>query len=277
MKHIPMILVLLLACIVLTPFVIMVGGSLMSYEEGIGAGLRIIPRKPTLRPYAELMQFSVIRWTANTLFIGLSTALINLTLALSAAFALAKYRFRAQNLVFALLVAGILIPSQLMIVPSFLITRFFGLYNTIWGAIIPRAIDAGAIWLLTKYLRAVPDSIIDMGRIDGLGALGLLRRIIAPLAQPALIALLSIRMVTIWADYLWPLIILRKEELMTLALGVREVIYVFFINQRTETFGVPYMGITLAGAVLATIPGIILFLFVQRYFVDGLFAKTGGK
>jgi multiple sugar transport system permease protein len=278
MKKALIALILAGALLLLLPFGLMVSGSLMGAIEGQSRGNRFIPHTPTFEAYTAILSHPVPRWFANTLFIGVTTQGAGVCVALGAAFAISKYEFRWKNGIFGLILLGLLIPGQLMIVPMFLVVRSFGLYNTIWAAIVPRIVAVSMIWFLVKYLRALPDSVIDAGRIDGLGGVGLLWHVVAPLTVPAVIALVSIGMVGVWADYLWPLIVLRKEELMTLALGVREVVYVqSTLFDRVSYGGTGYMGVSLAGAVIASVPGFVLFLTVQKYFVTGLFAKTGGK
>ena len=131
----------------------------------------------------------------------------------------------------------------------------------------------GSVWFLIKFMSAIPNDLVAMGRLDGLGPFGMLRHVIVPMTVPALTALGAMGVVGAWQSYLWPLLLLRREELMVLPVGVREVIW-YQVLQNTQIN--VNVGIAFAGAVIATLPGLILFLLTQKYFISGLFAKSTG-
>ena len=265
-------MVLIFAFVSLIPLGMLFTGSLKGLWEFRGAPSRVFPRSPTLENYRILLDYPIGRWFLNSAIIALVGTALGMAIAVTVAFGVAKYKFRGVSLVLGAIVLSIIMPGYATTIPSYVVMRGMGLFNSLWAVIIPSLFDAGAVWFLIKYMRAIPDDLLGMGKIDGLGPLGLLWHVIVPMATPAIAALSSMRLVASWQNYLWPLIMLRKKELLTLPVAVREVIFLESIVNKD--WGNP--GIGLAGAVIVTVPGIVLFLFTQKYFVKGLFAKTGG-
>lgn len=290
MKKLAVAIALLLAILMLAPLALTVSASFKGRAEGIGAPLRVIPRRPTLDNYRQLFNYVPVvstmdrvdarrynypigRWFLNTVIIAVFGAVTTVGSGLLVAFGIAKYRFRGREIVTALIVLSIIVPGQVVFVQRFIVSRWLGLYNNLWAAIVPGAVSSGTVWFLVQYMKSIPDDFLNMGRLDGLGAMGLLRYVVAPLCAPAIAALMAMYLVGVWNDYLWPLVVLRKPDLYTLALGVREVIVQDTIMNNTEQ----NPGLGFAGAVLAMAPGLVLFLVWGRYFIDGMFAKAGGK
>ena len=270
-KWIAIGLVLLFATVTLIPLGMMFTGSLKGLYEYQGAASRVLPRTPTLENYAALLNYPTLRWFGNSAFIAVVGTVMAMSLSVSVAFGVAKYSFRGSSLILGAIVLSIVMPAYATTIPSYIIARGIGLYNSLWAVIIPSLFDAGAVWFLIKFMRAIPNDLVGMGKLDGLGPFGLLWHVIVPMATPAIAALSSMRLVASWQNYLWPMIMLRKRELLTLPVGVREVIFLESFHHDNW----PNPGIGLAGAVVVTIPGIILFLLTQKYFVKGLFNKAG--
>lgn len=271
-----MIMIVFLAgAVLLVPMGLMLSGSFIGSEERTGAVFRLIPRFPTFENYVTLFKSNpVFRWIRNTLFIAVVRIPASILLDVSVAFAIAKYTFKGRGLLFGGLALAIILPGYATLIPTYVIARGVGLFNTLWGLIIPSLVDAGAIWYLVKYMKSIPDSMLDMGRIDGLGPFRLMWHVIVPLTIPAMAALASIKTIGIWQDYLWPMLLLRKPELYTITLGVRDA--VFMAQLIAETSGLDAGRVDLAGAVVATVPAVTMFIVAQRYFIGGLFSKTGG-
>lgn len=275
MRYIFVALVLGLGALMAIPMVLMITGSFMGSEETSGAASRLVPHHPTLEAYSEIFKFPIVRWFLNSAFIAIVKTCLTLIAGLSVAYGISRYQFRGKTLVFAAIAAAILVPGYTSTVPSYIITRGIGLYNTLWALIIPGIFDAAAVWFLAKFIKSIPDSLFDTAKMDGAGPFRTLISVVLPMSLPALAALGCIRIVGAWSDFLGPLIYLRKESLMTMPVGVQQVIFFKVIeNMVTHT---SLSRIDLAGAVLTTIPGAILFFVSQRYFVNGMFAKTGGK
>lgn len=267
MRVIASTIVLALAVLMLLPLTMTVTASLKGRAENIGAPLRIIPHNPTLSNYAALTKFQIGRWYLNSAIIAFTGAAINVATGLTVAFGLSKFRFRGRRLVALAILLSIILPGQVVFVQRFMVVRFSGLFDTLWAVILPGAVGGATIWFLMQYMKGIPDDYIDMGRIDGLRQYGLMRWVIAPLCTPAIAALLAMNLVGVWGDYLWPLVMLHSPEHFTLPLGVNEVIARDGAIHTLEA----NPGLGFAGAVLAMAPGIILFVALQRYFVDGLF------
>jgi len=291
MKRVAVGIAILVAFVMLLPLALTISTSFKGRTEALGAPLRVIPFNPTLdnyrqivnyRPflqetnhdavYAERFDYPMGRWFLNSVVIAAAGAATTTISGLMMAFGLSKYRFRLRRVVIGLVVLSIVVPGQVVFVQKFILCRTIGLYNTLFAVIVPNAVSAGSIWFLVQYMKAIPQDFLDMGRLDGLGAFGLLRRVIAPLCMPAVGALLAMYLVGTWNNYLWPLVVLRKPTLYTLILGVREVIVYDVLISTVQNPGLGF-----AGATLGMAPGLILFLFFQRYMVTGLFHKAGGK
>jgi len=268
-------IVFVMGAVLLIPMVLMFSGSLVGSKERTGAPFRLVPRIPTLENYVNLFMYNpVFRWIRNTLFVAVMRIPLNVLMDVSVAFAIAKYTFKGRGLLFGGLALAIILPGYATLIPTYVIVRGVGLFNTLWGLIIPSLVDAGAIWYLVKYMKSIPDSMLDMGRIDGLGPFRLMWHVIVPLTIPAMAALASIKTIGIWQDYLWPMLLLRKPELYTITQGIRDAVYL--ARLQGETSGLRFGRIDLAGAVVATVPAVTMFIVAQRYFIGGLFSKTGG-
>jgi len=267
------VIVFIMGAVLLVPMVLMFTGSFMGGNERAGAYERLIPRHPTLKNYADLFKYNrVFRWIGNTGFVAVMRIPMNILLDVSVAFAIAKYTFRGKGLLFGGLALAIILPGYATLIPTYVIVRGVGLFNTLWGLIIPSLVDAGAIWYLVKYMKSIPDSMLDMGRVDGLGPYRLMWHVIIPMTIPAMAALGSIKTIGIWQDYLWPTLLLRKPELYTITQGIREAVYLAILQDGVYKWG----RVDLAGAVVATVPALMMFFIAQRYFIGGLFSKTGG-
>lgn len=279
MKYIPVVLVIILGVALLLPIGMMFLGSLKGYEEAVFAPNRVVPRRPTFENYNEILKYPVVRWLFNSTVIAVARVGGAILLSIATAFGLSKYEFRGKGLVLGVVMASILIPVLITTIPRYVLTRGLGLYNSMWGVILPGVVVGANVWFLYKYMGAIPDDLINMGRLDGLGPWGLLRHVVVPMCTPAIAALVALGAVGAWNDYLWPMLILRKPELMVLPVGVREVIWFEAVTRRVWTgFHKENGALGLAGAVIATIPGLAIFLFAQKYFIGGLFHKsTGGE
>lgn len=287
MKQISIAVALILGVVMLIPIALTIGNSFKGQVESKYAPLRIIPRSPTLDNYRQifgskpigppatnpfLFKYSIGRWFINSTVIAVIGAISSTAVALCMAFGVSKYRFRGRTVVMALIVLSLVIPAQVVFVQRFVLVRTIGLYNSLIAVILPGIVSVGSIWFLVQYMKSIPDDFLDMGRLDGLGAYGLLYRVVAPLCMPAVAALMAMYLVGIWGDYLWPLVILRKPALFTIALGVREVIVRDVLGNLDFNPGLMF-----AGATIAMAPGLVLFIAFQKYFTEGLFAKGSGR
>lgn len=217
--------------------------------------------------YRSLFErFDFMRFLWNSSFITVMSTLIMLIVNSMAAFALSKYEFRGRNVVLALVVATLMIPQTVVLVPLFMVTRELGLIDSLWGVIIPGAATPTGVFLLRQYMLTIPDEILDAARMDKASEWKIYWRIILPLSIPAIAVLAILAIMWRWNEFLWPLIVLSREENFTLQLALNS----FQGEMNTNWSGL------LAMTILTLAPIAIVFSFLQKYIATGI-ASTGGK
>jgi multiple sugar transport system permease protein len=222
---------------------------------------------PTLGAFSRtIRETDIIRWFGSSLFISTLTAVGAVLTGSLAAYALSRLRFRHRNLVFWFVLAGIMIPSQVLIVPQFREMDSFGLLNTFWAVSLPQIPTAIAVFIFKQFFDGLPRELEEVARMDGAGFLRIYRRIIMPLARPAVAAVAIFTFVGSWNDLLWPLLVLSNPDIMTVPVGLATV---------QGSFGIRYAD-TMASAILGAIPLVAVFLLFQRNIVEGI-AGTGLK
>jgi len=262
-------LLCLFAVLYLFPFVWMAAMSLKPDAE-IYSG-HVFPAAPTLEQYRRLffgyefkgltLVVPYLDYYKNTVFVTVvSLALVLLTDAL-AAYGFAKFQFRGKELLFWLMIGTMLLPLYATLIPTFWLFSKIGLINRYSALILPGVVDAYGIFLLRQYMQTIPNELIDAAKVDGAGPFRIFWKIIVPLSRPALGTLAIFRFLFVWNDYLWPLVVLRKEEMFTLAVGIA--------NMEMRQ-GMVVWGGQMAASVLATLPVIALVLLMQRQFLRGL-------
>jgi ABC-type glycerol-3-phosphate transport system permease component len=202
------------------------------------------------------------RWMWNSGFLAVGRAALAIFFSSLAGFALAKYDFKFKKTAFIIILASIILPFEVLVIPLFIQMASFGWLNTYWAIIIPFAVSPFYIFLMRQYMLSVPDELLDAARIDGCTEFGIFWRIVAPIQKPAYGVLAILAFNAAWNDFLWPLIVLQDKSLYTATLGLA------LLHGPYET---PF-GSILAGSFIATIPMIIIFLVMQRQFIAGLTA-----
>jgi alpha-1,4-digalacturonate transport system permease protein len=192
--------------------------------------------------------------------------IITLVINSMAAFALAKYNFAGRDAIFVLIIATLLIPISVILVPVFLVITTVGWNNNLWGVIIPGAATPTGVFLLRQYMLTIPDELIDAARIDGASEWRIYAQVIVPLAAPALAVLAIFSVMWRWNDFLWPLIVLSRSELFTLQVGLNSFQGDLMIQWH----------FVLAMTVLTLLPITIVFAVLQRFITTGI-ATTGMK
>ena len=202
------------------------------------------------------------RYLPNSFIITLPSLLLTLFLSSLSAYALARFRFRGNRLIFFLYVGGTLLPFQVLMLPVFRLTDALGLYDTFAGLIaIHTAFQLGfCTFLLRNYMRTVPGEIMEAARIDGCGEFRIWWQIMMPLTMPAIAALATLEFTWIFNDYLWAIVLLRNDALKPVTAGLATLQGQYIMDWT----------VIVAGALLATVPTIFVFLFLQRYFIEGL-------
>ena len=201
-----------------------------------------------------------VRWFFNTILVAVLVTLGTVLIDALAAYAFAKKQFRGRDLLFGLMLATIMIPGALLLIPAFLITNELGLLNSYGGLIIPSLANVLGVFLLRQFMQTIPEELEHAARIDGCSDLGVFWRIILPLSDPALATLSIVVFTTQWNNLVWPLVVLNNKDLYTLPLGLALLRSEFQVN-----YGIPS-----AAAFLSVVPLIIGFIFLQRYFLEGL-------
>ncbi|SEC75160.1 carbohydrate ABC transporter membrane protein 2, CUT1 family [Rhizobiales bacterium GAS191] len=223
--------------------------------------------RPAFENYTvPLKSLSFGRYFTNSLFVTITATLITLVINSMCAFALSKYSFRGRNAIFIFIISTLMIPITVVLVPVFLVVTSLGLSNSLWGVILPPAATPTGVFLLRQYMLTIPDELIDAARMDGASEWRLYWRIILPLTAPALAVLTIFSIMWRWNDFLWPLIVLNREEVFTLQIGLAS-----FQGELTTQWH--YL---LAMTVVTLIPVVLVFGFLQRYVTAGI-ASTGIK
>jgi multiple sugar transport system permease protein len=222
---------------------------------------------PTFDAFGRVLRDTdILRWFGSSLTIAIITAVGTVLTASLAAYALSRMRFRYKNVLFWGVLAGIMIPGQVLIVPQFREMDTFNLLNTFWAVSLPQIPTAIAVFIFKQFFDGLPRELDEVARIDGANFWRIYRRVIMPLARPAVAAVVIFAFVQSWNDLLWPLLVLSNPDIMTIPVGLATV---------QGSFGIRYAD-TMASAILGAIPLVAVFLLFQRNIVEGI-AGTGLK
>lgn len=255
--------------VVLAPFLWMVSTSLKSYDQIVSPRLVWIPRPVVWSNYPRAFAFiSFWRYLGNTALVTSMCVLGALSASALVAYGFAKMRAPGRDLLFAVLLASMMLPGQVTMIPVFVLFRKLGWYNSLKALIIPAFLGGGAfnIFLLRQFYMTIPNELCDAAKIDGCSNLGILVRIVAPLSKPALTAVGVFIFVANWTDFFSPLIYLSDQGKYTLALGLR----LFQSINSTE------YSLLMAASIVFSLPILIIFFLAQRYFIEGV-TLTGMK
>lgn len=258
------------ALIMLAPFIWMLSASMRSPQEIFHGGFNLLPQQwYALENYTKAFTAQpLLRFMLNGVFVVTIIFILQALIATPCAYALAKLRFKGRNLLFSMVLLGLLIPPQAVSIPIFLLLWKMGVLNTYSALIIPWTISVLGIFLMRQFFLTVSDDIIDAARIDGMTELSIVWRLMVPTAIPALTAFGIISVVAHWNDYFWPLIVLTDKALYTPPLGV-----CFFANDEA---GNDY-GSLMAAASVIMAPMVIGFLAAQDKFIKGIAMQAGVK
>ena len=259
----PLVNGLLLAAAALTlfPLLWMVSVSLMSPGEASSYPPPLVPERATLGNYRELFgRAGVGRYLVNSVFLAAAVTAVSLVFNVAAGYAFAKLRFRGRRRAFDLILAALVIPAQVAMLPLFLMIRGLGLVNSFWGVIVPVMAGAFGVFLIRQYARGVPDELLDAARIDGASELRIYLSIVLPLCRPALVTLAVFMFMGTWNDFMWPLIVLSDGSKYTLPVALA--------NLSGEH--VQDLELMMAGSVVTVVPVLLAFLFLQRQYVRGV-------
>lgn len=255
------------AFVMVFPFVWMINASLMTAGEIQLRPPVWLPAEAQFNNYAELPEkIPIARLYFNSLFTsGLIVTGVLLSSSL-AGFAFAKYRFPGRELLFYLILATMMIPFFVTLIPVFFIVRQLGWIDSYQGLVVPGLTSAYGIFLMRQFMVTVPDELIDAARIDGASEPRIWWRIVVPLVKPALATLGTFTFIGAWNSFLWPLLVINSRDLMTLPLGINSMKSLYADNTN----------LLMAGTAVAVLPMLLVFIVLQRYFIQGI-ALTGLK
>lgn len=254
---------LLAATVVLMPLVWMLSTSFKPLAEIMSGELHLIPREwVALENYGKALgSVPVLRFMLNGFIVCAAILVLQLLVAIPAAYALAKLRWSGRGGFLAVVLLCLMVPHQAPAIPVYIGLYSLGLLDSYTALIAPFVFSAFGIFLLRQYFMTIPDDLIHAGRLDGMSEASILWRIVTPAASPAIVAFSVFSVITHWNDLFWPLIVVTTPELATPPRGI-----VFFKN---DEFGTDY-GAMMAMAVIITLPLVLLFLVLQRRFIDGI-------
>ncbi|GLQ53234.1 carbohydrate ABC transporter permease [Devosia nitrariae] len=257
------------AVIALLPFVWVLLGAFKSQAEIMAAPGAWLPRNFTnLANFLTLFTERMFgRYMANSLLVSAATVITNVLFATMAGYALAKLEFPGHKLVFGCVLAAMMVPYVALFVPQFVIIVQMGLVNTLTAVVLPIAVMPIGVFIMRQFADSVPDELLEAARLDGAGEFTIFFRIFLPLVGPAIATVAIITFLNSWNYFLWSLIVAQNQETYTLPVGLA----VASQGARSTEYG-----LLLAGAIVVLMPVLILFLFLQKYFVQGI-AGTGIK
>jgi alpha-1,4-digalacturonate transport system permease protein len=233
----------------------------------IGAREKLTHLRPAWSNYADLFgKFDFARYVFNSAFITIVSTVLTLLINSMAAFALSKYRFPGREPVFLLMLATLMIPPTIVLVPNYLIAATLGLTNSLWGVIWPAVATPTGVFLLRQYMLTLPNDLIEAARMDNASEWRIYWRIVLPLSAPALAVLAIFSVIWRWNDFLWPMVVLSRSEVFTLPIAL----FSFQGDLQTQW---QYL---LAMTVCTLLPVTLIFLFLQRQITQGI-ASTGVK
>jgi ABC-type glycerol-3-phosphate transport system permease component len=252
-----------LSLFMILPFVWMLSTSFKPMEEVFARPPILISPNLNLEAYKYVIEAGAFRALLNTAFVATMATIVSLFFCTLGGYGFAKFEFPGQKQLFAFLLATLVIPGAIMLVPTYVIMVRLGWTNTYWPLIVPGAANAFGIFFMRQYISTVSDEIIDAARIDGAGEFGIFWRVIAPICMPGLTTLGLIFFMTSWNNYLMPSIYLKKAELYTLPL---------LQMQMSGVSGQTNYHNWMALATISVVPLLIIFLFFQRRFTEGIMA-----
>lgn len=249
------------ALLALFPLLWMVSASLMPSGASSTLPAPLLPAAPTLEHYRALLsQGAIQRAFVNSLALATASTVLSTIFNVLAGYAFAKLRFPGRDRAFALMIAALVIPGQVGMLPLFLMLKGMGLVNTYAGVVVPGLASIFGIFLVRQYARGIPDELIEAARMDGAGEFAAFFHVVLPALAPVVVTLAVFAFLGSWNDFMWPLIVLTDSDLYTLPVALASL-------SREHVQDAELM---MAGAVITVLPVLVLFLALQRYYMQGL-------
>lgn len=261
--------VAIVAIAFILPLVWMFTSSVKTTQEVFSTNWQWLPKVWRWDNYAAVWsdpEVSMLKAFYNTTFITVVSTVVQLAFASFSAYAFAKINFQGKHIVFAMFLTTMMMPTEVTIVPRFMLFKTIGLYNNLWSVILPHFFNATSIFMLRQFYMGLPDELMEAAKIDGAGHLSIFTRIMMPLTKSALVSLAMLSFISCWNEYMAPTIFLVKKNMYTISQIIRW--YMLDDLQRYD--------LNMAAATSAIVPILILFIFCQKYFVEGI-ATSGVK
>ncbi len=249
--------------VVFLPLAWMILSSLKTPGEIVTTELKVLPQSPTFQNYVDAAtSVPFARFFLNSVIVTTVASVVKCTLAIITAYALVFVRFPFKRAIFLLILVALMVPPQVSVLPNYVLIAGLGGLNTYWGIILPGLGTAFGTFLLRQHFLTLPVSILESAEIDGANHWRRLWRIVFPISVPTIATVALVTIVTEWNDYIWPLIVVDRPEMMTLPVGLTLL--------ANSDSGSQAWGILMAGAVIVIIPILVIFAALQRYIVAGL-------
>lgn len=254
------VLILAVICLIV-PFLWMLSGAFKDTLEAVEIPPHFLPSKYNFDNFKEIEKyFPIYRFLLNSIFVSVTTTILQVLVCAMSAFVFAKIRFKGNNALFLIYLITMMIPFQVTMTPLFVIFQKLHLLDTYLGLILPGIFSAYGTFLLRQHMMTIPNALLEAAFMDGATYFAVFKRIILPLSKPALATLSIFSFMGVWNNFLWPLIIINSKDLMTLPLGLS------MLKGRFSTV----WNLLMAGNVVSFIPIFIVFLFAQKYFIKGI-------
>jgi multiple sugar transport system permease protein len=258
-----------LGLLFVSPLLFMLVTSFKTRQESSAVPPTWIPREPTVQAYDTVLNASgtpVLQWFVNSMIAATANALLVVVTAALAAYPLARMEFRGKRVVFALIVATLFVPPVILVIPNYLIVGQLRWLDTLVAVIVPTAAGAFGVFFLRQFFLSLPRELEEAARLDGANLLQIFSRVVLPLSKPALVTLAVLSFLTNWNDFLWPVYVLFSPESQTLPAG---------LSTLQSANNVRY-DLLMAGAVVASVPVLLLYVFAQRFIIEGV-SRSGLK
>ena len=251
----------LAACFALAPLLWMLSVSFMQAGEASSYPPPLLPAHPTLANYVQLFaQAGMGRYFVNSLVVATALTLGSVLFNVMAGYAFAKLKFKGRDAAFQALMAALVIPGQVAMMPLYLMLKQMGLVNTWAGVVLPGLAGIFGIYMVRQYARSIPDALIEAARIDGAGEWRIFWQVVLPMLKPVVVTLAVFAFLGSWNDFMWPLIVLTDGQLHTLPVALASL----------SREHVQDSELMMAGAVVTVLPVLILFLALQKHYMQGL-------
>lgn len=266
LRYVPLTL---LGLVFISPLLFMLVTSFKSRQEASAVPPTWIPENPTTDAYSSILRAAdtpVLQWFTNSMIAATANAALVVITAALAAYPLARMEFRGKRIVFGMIVATLFVPPVILVIPNYLIVGQLQWLDTLVAVIVPTAAGAFGVFFLRQFFLSLPKELEEAARLDGASILQIFTKVVLPLSKPALVTLAVLSFLTNWNDFLWPVYVLFSPESQTLPAG---------LSTLQSANNVRY-DLLMAGAVIASVPVLMLYVFAQRFIIEGV-SRSGVK